>query len=295
MSASRGRVSIVGAGPGDPGLLTVRGRELLRSADAVVHDRLVSPEIVALARRATRYDVGKLPGRAGAQQAVIEALLVDLALTGQHVVRLKGGDPFVFGRSGSELDALVDAGIPFEIVPGVSSAIAAPAYAGVPVTDRRYAGAVVIVTATQAADDPVPVDWSAIAKVPTVVVLMGAARADGVAGALLANGVPPERPAVAVQWGTTQRQRVVRSTLGALARDMADAGLGSPATIVVGEVASLAARYRWSPFERLTPSPSATARRGPPSAPLPLRRAPRRIRTRGTTRERRAAARPGGR
>ena len=150
MNASRGRVSIVGAGPGDPGLLTLRGRELLVSADAVVHDRLVSPEIVALARDATRYDVGKLPGRAREQQAAIDSLLVDLAYEGKRVVRLKGGDPFVFGRSGSELDALVAAGIQFEIVPGVTAAIAAPAYAGVPVTDRRYGGAVVIVTATTA-------------------------------------------------------------------------------------------------------------------------------------------------
>ena len=295
MNASRGRVSIVGAGPGDPGLLTLRGRELLVSADAVVHDRLVSPEIVALARDATRYDVGKLPGRAREQQAAIDSLLVDLAYEGKRVVRLKGGDPFVFGRSGSELDALVAAGIQFEIVPGVTAAIAAPAYAGVPVTDRRYGGAVVIVTATQAVDDPVPVDWSAIARVPTVVVLMGAAHWDSVADALMRGGVPAERPAVAVQWGTTRRQRVVRSTLAALGRAMAHARLGSPVTIVVGEVASLAARYRWSPLDSLTPSPSATARLALPSAPRPRRRAPPRSRIRGTTRERRVAARRGGR
>ena len=287
-----GRVAIVGAGPGDPGLLTVRGRELLERADAVVHDRLVAPEIVALAHGA-RYDVGKRPGRAGAQQDAIDALLVRLARAGQTVVRLKGGDPFVFGRSGSELDALVAQGIPFEIVPGVSAAIAAPAYAGVPVTDRRFAGAVIFVTAAQA-NETAPLDWSAVARVPTVVVLMGGSRVAEVARRLLANGVPAARPAVAVEWGTTARQRVVESTLGELAHDVAEAGLAAPVTIVVGEVASLAARYRWF-VPGATPSRSATARPARPIARRPLRKARARNRTRGTRRATRAAARRGDR
>ncbi len=240
-----GRVHLVGAGPGDPGLLTVRGRHLLRTADAVVHDRLIGRGILALAR-GVRYNVGKLPGKTAAQQKAIDALLVRLALQGERVVRLKGGDPFVFGRAGSELDALVAAGIPFEIVPGVTSAIAVPAYAGVPVTDRRLASAFVVVTAVQGESAP-PIDWDAIARVPTVVVLMGGARIAAVAERLVAAGLRAERPAMAVQDGTTARQRVVRSTLGGLARDMAAAGIRSPVTVVIGDVATLADRYGWSP------------------------------------------------
>jgi len=300
MTVRIGRVSIVGAGPGDPGLLTVKGRRLLRAADAVVHDRLVAPEIVALARTAERYDVGKSPGNGrsgdsprGTQQAAIDTLLVRLAREGKRVVRLKGGDPFVFGRTGSELDALVAAGVPFEIVPGVTSAIAAPAYAGVPVTDRRHSSGMVVVTATRGADSSGALDWSAVARIPTVVVLMGGARAEEVTAALLRHGVPAERPAVAVERATTARQRVVRSTLGALASDMAAAAIGSPVTIVVGEVASLSDRYRWTPFRvppgestEITPSPSARAALRRRAARPPLPSAPARSRSRGTTRGR---------
>lgn len=270
----------------------MRGRELLQRADAVVHDRLVAPEIIALARGA-RYDVGKRPGKSAPQQNAIDALLVRLARAGKDVVRLKGGDPFVFGRSGSELDALVAAGVPFEIVPGVTSAIAAPAYAGVPVTDRRFAGAVVFVTAAQAKEAS-PLDWSAIAHVPTIVVLMGGARVAEVAGRLLANGVPAERPAVAVEWATTARQRTVESTLGGIAGHMADAGLRAPVTIVVGEVASLAGRYRWF-VPGATPSRSATARPAQPIVRRRLRTSRARSRNRDTTPVPRAAARQGDR
>lgn len=274
----RGRVFIVGAGPGDPGLLTVRGRELLRTADAVVHDRLVARAVLALGQ-GERHDVGKAPGKAATQQAAIDALLVRLAREGKRVVRLKGGDPFVFGRSGSELDALIAAGIPYEIVPGVSSAIAAPAYAGVPVTDRRVASAFVVVTATHGESAPV-LDWSAIARIPTVVVLMGGARVSETLDRLTLHGVPPSRPAIAVEWGTTSRQRVVGSHLASLAREMSAAGLTSPVTIVVGEVAAFADRYAWT----ATPFRSARARRGRPIARPALRRARPRSRTRGTMR-----------
>lgn len=240
----RGRVSIVGAGPGDPELLTLKGRRLLESADAVVHDRLVAREIVDLARGAERHDVGKLPGAPATAQDEIDALLVRLAREGKRVVRLKGGDPFVFGRTASELDALVEAGIPFEIVPGVSAAIAVPAYAGIPVTDRRYASAVAFVTAVQAPESD-PLDWSALARIPTLIVLMGAARLDSVAGDLVSHGADPARPAAAIEWGTTTRQRAVTSNLGDIARDVRAAGLGPPLLIVVGDVVALAERYRW--------------------------------------------------
>lgn len=239
-----GRVSIVGAGPGDPELLTLKGRRLLESADAVVHDRLVAREIVDLARGAERHDVGKLPGAPATAQDEIDALLVRLAREGKRVVRLKGGDPFVFGRTASELDALVEAGIPFEIVPGVSAAIAVPAYAGIPVTDRRYASAVAFVTAVQAPESD-PLDWSALARIPTLIVLMGAARLDSVVGDLVSHGADPARPAAAIEWGTTPRQRAVTSNLGDLARDVRAAGLGPPLLIVVGDVVALAERYRW--------------------------------------------------
>ena len=240
-----GTVAIVGAGPGDPELLTLKGRRLLEEADVVVYDRLVGPEIVALAAHAERIDAGKQPGVPGMKQDEIDVLLVELARKGKRVVRLKGGDPMVFGRTSSELEALVEAGIHFEIVPGVSSAIAAPAYAGIPVTDRRYASAVALVTATRMEDMPTALDWSALARIPTVVVLMGAARIESVTQELLRNGVPASRPAAAIEWGTTSRQRVVRSTLGTLAADVRTAGLGAPTTIVVGEVAALSDRYAW--------------------------------------------------
>lgn len=241
----RGTVWIVGAGPGDPELLTLKGRRLLADADVVVHDRLVAPEVLALAGQAECIDVGKRPGSPGIRQDEIDALLVRLAREGKRVVRLKGGDPMVFGRTSSELEALVRAGIPFEIVPGVSSAIAAPAYAGIPITDRRYASAVAFVTATRQDDKSDAVDWAALARIPTVVVLMGAARIESVVAALLENGVPAERPAAAIEWGTTTRQRVVRSRLGDLVGDVRVAGLGAPLTIVVGDVAALGERYSW--------------------------------------------------
>lgn len=287
------QVAIVGAGPGDPELLTLKGRRLLERADAVVHDRLVSRELLDLAPAAVRYDVGKVSGGEGAAQDAIDELLVRLAQEGKRVVRLKGGDPFVFGRSGSELDALVAAGISFEIVPGVTASIAAPAYAGVPVTDRRFGGAFVVVSAAQAQGSAAP-DWEAIARIPTIVILMGAARAPWVAERLLMAGVAPSRPALAVEWGTTARQRVVTSTLGSLAADMAASGLGAPSTIVVGEVAALSRRYRWF-VPPLTPSQCATARPAPPSARPPLRTGQARSRTGDTRGERGAVPRSGRR
>lgn len=235
----------MGAGPGDPELLTLKGKRLLEAADAVVYDRLVEPQIIAIARGAELHDVGKLPGSSAATQDAIDALLVRLAREGKTVVRLKGGDPFVFGRASSELDALVDAGIPFEIVPGVTAAIAVPAYAGIPVTDRRLASAVAFVTGARAEGHPDTVDWSGLARVPTVVVLMGAARVEAIVDRLISNGVPAERPAAAIEWGTTPRQRVVCSRLNELAHVMHESGFGAPTVIVVGDVAGLADRYAW--------------------------------------------------
>lgn len=163
---------------------------------------------------------------------------------GKRVVRLKGGDPFVFGRTSSEIEALVAAGVPFEVVPGVTSAIAGPAYAGIPVTDRRFGGAVAFVTASHAGEAEPP-DWRALARIPTLVVLMGAARVEHFTAALLDAGAEPDRPAAAIERATTERQRVIISTLRDLAHDARAAGIGPPTVFVIGEVAALASRYAW--------------------------------------------------
>lgn len=233
-------VFLVGAGPGDPGLLTVRGAEALRAADVVVYDRLSAADLLDLAPTdAERISVGKAPGRASMPQDEINALLVERGRAGQQVVRLKGGDPFVFARGGEEATALQVAGVAYEVVPGITSAIAAPAYAGIPVTLRHSSTSFTVVTGHE---DPSvgdgTVDWKAVAQVGgTIVVLMGMARIERITGALIDGGRSPQTPAAAVQWGTRPAQRTVRSTLGELPAAVSAAGLGAPATIVVGGVA----------------------------------------------------------
>jgi len=235
-----GRVFLVGAGPGDPRLLTLRGAEVLRRADVVVHDRLISPAVLDLApARAERIDVGKAPGRPHPDQAAICALLVERARRGQAVVRLKGGDPFVFGRGGEELLACARAGVPVEVVPGVTSAVAAPAAAGIPVTHRGLARSFAVVTATTA-DGGGP-DWAALARAAdTLVVLMGAGRLAEVCRALVAAGRAAEEPAAAVEAATTPAERTVVGTLATLPDLARAARLRPPATLVVGAVVALA-------------------------------------------------------
>lgn len=236
-----GTVYLVGAGPGDPELITVRGLRLLRAADVVVHDRLVHPDLVAEARRgAERVDVSKAPGRPSASQEEIQAVLVDRALAGLSVVRLKGGDPFVFGRGGEELLACAAAGVPCEVVPGVTSAVGVPAAAGIPVTHRGVAASFAVVTAHRAADLD-DVDWGALARIDTVVVLMGVARLRYVAANLVRAGRGRNTPAAIVERGTWAGERVVTATLATLAERAAEAGVQAPATVVVGEVAALPA------------------------------------------------------
>lgn len=231
-------VYLVGAGPGDPGLLTRRGEELLRAADVVVYDRLAPAALLDLARPgAELIDVGKAPGNAPLGQSEINALLVDRGKAGREVVRLKGGDPFVFGRGGEEAEACIDAGIPFEIVPGVTSAIAAAAYAGIPVTHRRVSTSFTVVTGHE---DPTKGDtdtrWDVLAKSSgTLVILMGAGRLTEIAQALIAGGRAETTPVAAVRYGTRPDQRTVRATLGTIA----DAGVESPSAIIVGDVAAL--------------------------------------------------------
>lgn len=232
-------VYLVGAGPGDPGLLTLRGAEVLGRADVVVHDRLSAVELLDLApATAERIDVGKAPGQARYTQDEITALLVERGSTGQVVVRLKGGDPTVFARGGEEAMALRDAGIAFEFVPGVTSAIAAPAYAGIPVTQRFSSTSFTVVTGHEdpSIGEDGSVDWDAVAKVGgTIVVLMGVGRVAKLCERLIAAGRDPDTPAAAVIWGTKPEQRSVRATLATLP----DQDLESPATIVVGAVAGL--------------------------------------------------------
>jgi len=231
-------VYLVGAGPGDPGLLTRRGEELLRRADVVVYDRLASPALLELVPAdAERVDVGKAPGRVAMAQEQINALLVARGAAGHNVVRLKGGDPFVFGRGGEEAEACLDAGVGFEVVPGVTSAIAAPAYAGIPVTHRGMSTSVTIVAGHE---DPTKADsgtdWAALAHTGgTLVVLMGAGRAADIADALLAGGRPGSTPVAAVRWGTRPEQRTVRGTLATIAELEVEA----PSAIVIGDVAGL--------------------------------------------------------
>ncbi len=233
-----GVVYLVGAGPGDPGLITAKGLEILRSADVVVYDRLVAASLVAEAPpTAERVFAGKRPhgGSTDLAQDEISALLVERARRGLTVVRLKGGDPFVFGRGAEECEALQAAGVPFHVVPGVTSAIAAPAAAGIPVTHRQVASAFAVVTGHEC-DGVSSLDWEALARVPTLVVLMGLSALPEITARLLEHGVPPDTPAAVIASGTLPAQRTVVGTLATLAAQVAEEGLEPPATVVVGEV-----------------------------------------------------------
>lgn len=229
-------VHLVGAGPGDPDLLTRKAARLLASADVVVHDRLIDLSVLDLApAHAERIDVGKSPGRPTPQET-INALLVHLGRKGLEVVRLKGGDPFVFGRGGEEAQALLAAGVPFQVVPGITSAVAVPAAAGVPVTHRGVSGAFTVVTGHRQKDGGSQVDWESLAKVGgTIVVLMGVSERGVIAARLRAGGLPGDTPVAAVMSGTLDAQRCVRTTLDGLPA----ADVASPATIVIGGVAGL--------------------------------------------------------
>jgi uroporphyrin-III C-methyltransferase len=228
-------VSLVGAGPGDPELLTVRAANRIREADVVVHDALVSDAVLALASpSAELIDVGKRPGQ-GVAQDLINVLLVGLAREGRRVVRLKGGDPYVFGRGAEEALALAEQGIGCEVVPGISSAIGAPAAAGIPVTFRGLSASFTVVTGHRQHGEQ-PVNWQALAQVGgTVVVLMGVAQRGDIAAQLMEGGLPEDTPVAAVHRATTGDQHVVRCPL----RELATTPIQSPAVLVIGAVASL--------------------------------------------------------
>ncbi len=253
MTSRSGRVYLVGAGPGDPDLVTVRGAALLREADAIVHDALVARELLALAQPgAVIVNVGKRGHEEPVRtQEETNALLVHLAQEGRSVVRLKAGDPFVFGRGGEEASALAAAGVEFEIVPGVSAAIAAPAYAGIPVTDRRHAASFTVVTGHKDPLEPAAsIRWAELARGgDTLVVLMGLKHLPGIAERLIAHGRPPDTPAAAICFGSMADQRVVVAPLRELAARVQQAGLVAPTTVVIGDVVALRAQLAW--FERL--------------------------------------------
>lgn len=254
MSTVPGTVYLVGAGPGDPELITVRGQALLAAADAVVVDALASPELLRHCRSGAEiHHTGKRAGAHSATQEEINVLLVELA--GRHavVVRLKGGDPFVFGRGGEECEVLAAAGIPFEVVAGVTSAIAAPASAGIPVTHRDWASHVTIVTGHEREDSEHPgrADPAVLAPLlstGTLVFLMGARTLPRLCAGLIGGGADPATPVVAVQWGTDPRQRTVVATLATIAERVAEAGMAAPMVTVAGRVAALAEQLAW--FER---------------------------------------------
>jgi uroporphyrin-III C-methyltransferase len=242
-----GKVYLVGAGPGDPGLMTVRGLQLLRGADVVVYDQLV--DLVLLEETpvdAERIYVGKQAGRHSIEQNEINEVLINYALQGYQVVRLKGGDPFVFGRGGEEAEALADAGIPFEIVPGVSSAVAVPAYAGIPLTHRRRASSFAVVTGHEAVKSQASVNWAKLATAAdTLVILMGLHNLPAIVVNLLANGRTPQTPVAVIQQGTTERQKTVIGSLADIVEK--SAALKAPALIVVGDVVHLSDKLNWFP------------------------------------------------
>jgi uroporphyrin-III C-methyltransferase len=231
-------VALVGAGPGDPELLTVRAAKLLANAEVVVHDALVGDGVLALVPpTAELIDVGKRPGNPVPQE-LISTLLVELARSGRRVVRLKGGDPYVFGRGGEEAQALIDAGVEFEVVPGITSAVAAPAAAGIPVTHRGVSAAVTVVTGHRRRGEP-DVDWRSLAKVGgTIVVLMGVAQRAAIAAELIAGGLDPATPVAAVRSATTADEVIGRARLDELAAMPIEA----PTVIVIGAVAAMRLR-----------------------------------------------------
>ncbi|MCW4005318.1 MAG: uroporphyrinogen-III C-methyltransferase [Candidatus Bathyarchaeota archaeon] len=244
---ARGKVFLVGAGPSDPKLLTLRALELLKSAELVVYDRLVSEEIMKFApKSAEKIYVGKRSGKHVVPQDKITELLVEKALAGRDVVRLKGGDPFIFGRGGEEAQALTKNAVEFEVVPGISSSVAAPMYAGIPLTHRDYASSVAVVTGHQAGEGTRNIDWASIARaVDTVVVLMGVESLESIAGKLLEGGVDPDLPVALVEQGTTKNQRSVTGSLKTIAEQAKTQNVKPPAVIVIGKVVELGRELAW--------------------------------------------------
>jgi uroporphyrinogen III methyltransferase/synthase len=240
------KVYLVGAGPGDPGLITVKGRKILERADSILYDHLASERLLDLApAHAERVYVGKKRAVHEATQEEITAMLIERARRGQTVVRLKGGDPFIFGRGGEEMEALTAAGVAFEIVPGVTTPLGLAAYSGVPLTHREHTSAVTFVTGHSVE----AIDWSKVGASETIVLFMGLVNFPAIARELIKHGRAAETPAMAVRWATRPDQQTIVGTLGDLAGRIERAGMKPPATIVIGEVVALRERFNW--FEKL--------------------------------------------
>jgi len=248
MDTTNGKIYLIGAGPGDPGLITVKAAECIKSADVVVYDYLAAPALLSYARQdAELIYVGKKGGDHTLTQDKINDLLAQKGEQGHVVARLKGGDPFIFGRGGEEAEVLIQRNIPFEVVPGVTSAVAAPAYAGIPLTHRDYTSSVSLITGHE---DPLKktssIQWDCLAKSgSTLVFLMGVKNLSNIVTQLTANGKSPQTPVALVRWGTTPRQETVSGTLSNIVEKVKDAGLKAPAIIVVGEVVSLRENMKW--------------------------------------------------
>ena len=243
-----GKVYLVGAGPGDPGLLTVKAVEVIRVAEVLIYDRLgVSDEVLAMAPvEAERVFVGKRTGLHEVPQDQITSLIVKKAKEGKSVVRLKGGDPFIFGRGGEEVEALVAEGITFEVIPGISSSVAAPMYAGIPLTHRDYAASVAIITGHRAGDADKPVDWVKIANaVDTMVILMGVESLEGIVDKMLKGGISPDKSVAMVESGTLPQQRTIIATLGTIIDKSKKNNFKPPSIILIGEVAELGRKLAW--------------------------------------------------
>jgi uroporphyrin-III C-methyltransferase len=237
-----GKVYLVGAGPGDPGLFTLKGKTLLECADVVVYDALVSPPILAMINaNAERIDAGKRRGRHSMLQDEITQLLIEKAQTNAIVVRLKGGDPFVFGRGGEEMEDLIQAGVSVEVVPGITSGIAAPAYAGIPLTHRSYSSSVTFVTGHESVGKYRPaVNWQAIAHgSETIVIYMGVHNMPYIVEQLLQAGLTAETPIALVRWGTRPEQEELIGSLGTIVQQIEATGFEAPAIAVIGSVVNL--------------------------------------------------------
>src|SRR5215207_3770841 len=246
-SSANGIVYIVGGGPGDPGLITVKGLDCLRRADVVLYDRLVAQELLTeVSAQAEMIDVGKEPRRHRRSQDEINALLIEKARAGKIVVRLKGGDPFVFGRGGEECQALAEAGVRYEIVPGVSSAVAVPAYAGIPVTQRGVTTAFTVVAGHTGGSDST-IDWESVSRIGTIVFLMGVEHLPEIVPQLIAHGRSADTPAALIQEGTTMNQLVVTATLADIVEKTRD--IHPPAVLVVGDVVRLREQLDWFAVE----------------------------------------------
>ena len=245
---STGTVYLVGAGPGDPGLLTLRAAELLGRADVVVYDALVNKDLLRLAPKSAEIIYGGKHSKDHAiPQDELNALLVAKAREGKTVVRLKGGDPYIFGRGGEEAVELAAAKVPFEVVPGISSIVAAPNYAGIPITHRDHCSSFTVITGHEdPTKDETVIDWAQVAKIPgTKIILMGVSRIREIAGQLVANGLPPATPVAMVRWGTTGRQKSIEGTLATIADVVEKSGFTAPAVTIIGDVVKLRKNLNW--------------------------------------------------